>query len=122
MKRLALAISLLCTTVTSTALFNPMSAHAGEVHNRQVSEQRQSNRGGQNGNVSGAEQRNLERRQPSINQQHDRNSERRQPSINQQHDRNSERRQLPINQQHDRNLRNDGRHPNLTEQRQLNRR
>jgi len=36
MKRFALAISLLCTTAASTALFNPMSAHADEVHNPSV--------------------------------------------------------------------------------------
>jgi len=59
MKRFALAISLLCTTAASTALFNPMSAHADEVHNPSVQYTR----------TSGADRHNLGLSEESRNHQ-----------------------------------------------------
>ncbi len=64
-----LTCTILATTATAVAgaiIASPMSASAGEIHNRTINQQQRIYHGIQNGTVSGAEYRNLERREASV--------------------------------------------------------
>jgi hypothetical protein len=63
MKRLACTI---LATVATAAIAYPLSASAGEIHNRLVNQQQRIYQGVKNGTVSGAEYRNLQRREASV--------------------------------------------------------